>query len=72
MVTVARYFTSTAYHPAALLRRVDFIDEAFVNGVWRPTKSIVDWMFGHDDFVDEITEVQAKAFTPAAFTGQPS
>ncbi|HEY5182520.1 MAG TPA: hypothetical protein VIJ07_22575 [Dermatophilaceae bacterium] len=63
-----RYFTSEKYEPAALLRRVEFVDEAFVNGAWRPTKSIVDWMYGHDDFVDEITEDQARAFAPAAFT----
>ena len=65
----ARYFTATDYHPAALLRRVDFVDEAFVNGAWRPTQSIVDWMYGHDDFVDQISEEQARAFAPAAFTG---
>ena len=63
----AQYFTSEKYEPTALLRRVEFVDEAFVNGAWRPTKSIVDWMFGHDDFVDQITEEQARAFAPAAF-----
>jgi len=36
-----RYFTSGAYHPPALLRRVEF--------------------------VDEITEDQARAFAPHAF-----
>lgn len=61
------YFTSDAYHPPALLRRVDFVDEAFVAGVWRSTGSIIDWQFGHDDSVDEITEDQARAFAPAAF-----
>ena len=66
---MTQYFTSEKYEPAALLRRVEFVDEAFVNGAWRPTKSIVDWMYGHDDFVDQITEEQARAFAPAAFTG---
>jgi len=62
-----RYFTSDDYIPPALLRRVEFVDEAFVAGVWRPTGSIVDWQFGHDDSVDEITEGQARAFAPHAF-----
>jgi len=62
-----RYFLSDAYHPPALLRRVEHVDEAFVAGVWRPTGSIVDWEFGHDDSVDEITEDQARAFAPHAF-----
>ena len=62
-----RYFTSGAYHPPALLRRVEFVDEAFVAGVWRPTGAIVDWEFGHDDSVDEITEDQARAFAADAF-----
>ena len=62
-----RYFTSDDYIPPALLRRVEFVDEAFVAGVWRPTSAIVDWLFGHDDFVDEITEDQARAFAPRAF-----
>ena len=62
-----RYFTSDDYIPPALLRRVEFVDEAFVAGVWRPTGSIVDWEFGHDDSVDEITEGQARAFAPHAF-----
>jgi len=61
------YYRSDAYHPPTLLRRVDFVDEAFVAGVWRPTGSIIDWQFGHDDSVDEVTEDQARAFAPAAF-----
>jgi hypothetical protein len=64
-----RYFTSTAYHPnVLLLRRTKEADQAFVSGVWRPTPSIVDWEAGNDDFVDEITEAQARAFAPEAFT----
>ena len=62
-----RYFTSDAYHPPTLLRRVDFVDEAFVSGVWRPTDKIIDWQFGHDDWVDEVTEDQARTLAPAAF-----
>ena len=58
--------TSTAYTPSALLRRTKDADEAFVGGVWRPTTSIMNWMVGNDDFVDEITEAQARAFAPTA------
>jgi hypothetical protein len=63
-----RYFTAADYHPKALLRRTNQTDEAFVGGVWRPTTAIGEWMVGNDDFVDEITEVKAKAFAPTAFT----
>ena len=62
-----RYFTAGDYSPPALLRRVEFVDEAFVAGVWRPTPSIINWEFGHDDWVDEVTEDQARAFAPHAF-----
>ena len=63
-----RYFTAADYTPTALLRRTGQTDEAFVRGVWRPTSAIGEWMVGNDDFVDEITEAQAKAFAPKAFT----
>jgi hypothetical protein len=64
-----KYFTSDAYNtPKALLRSVDFTDEVFVNGVWRPTTEIMEWMVGDNDFVDEITETQARAFKPEVFT----
>jgi hypothetical protein len=64
------YFTSDKYTPPALLRRVDNVDEAFVKGKWRPTPSIVDWFFGNDDFVSQVTEAEARAFAPAAFTSR--
>ena len=63
-----RYFTADDYIPAALLRRVGQTDEAFVNGVWRPTSAIGESMVGDNDFVDEVTEAQARAFEPAAFS----
>lgn len=63
-----RYFTDASYTPTALLRRrVDFVDEAWVNGAWQPTKAVIDWMAGHNDFADEITEAEARQFAPAAF-----
>ena len=67
-----RYYTSDKFTPPALLRRADFVDEAFVDGRWRPTKSIVNYMAGNDDFVDDISEAEARAFAPAAFTTPPT
>lgn len=65
--TSVRYFTSTRFSPPALLRRAGYVDEAFVGGEWRPTRAVVDWLFGHDDHVREIPEDEAQAFAPAAF-----
>lgn len=62
-----QYFTSDKFEPAAVLRRSPTGDEAFVNGEWRPTTSIIDYMAGNDDHVDEITEAQARELAPAAF-----
>lgn len=70
-----RYFTSDEVTPALLLRRTEevdsIVDEVFRDGVWQPTKSIIDWMFGHDDFVDPVTEAKAREVAPEAFTSQP-
>ncbi len=33
----------------------------------KPTKIIINYMFGHDDNVDEISEQAARALEPAAF-----
>ena len=58
------YYATTQREPPLLLRRAKtaagITDEAFVGGVWQPTKIIVDYMFGHDDFVHQITEAQAR------------
>jgi hypothetical protein len=62
-----QYFTDDSYTPKALVRRTKDADEAFVNGVWRSTSSIVDYNAGHNDFVDDITEDGAHLFAPAAF-----
>lgn len=65
------YLTSARYEPPALLRRKHGVDEEFVNGAWRPTISISLWLDRHDDFLEEITEEQALAFAPHAFTTPP-
>lgn len=51
-----------------LLRRVDYADEMFHDGKWIPTKIIIDYMFGHNDNVDTISEAQARKVEPAAFS----
>ena len=46
--------------PPLVLRRHDHVDELFRDGSWRPTKAIVDWNFGHNDWVTEIDESEAR------------
>ena len=64
-----QYYTSSGHTPPALLRRTQYVDEAFVNGSWRPTKAIIEWQFGHDDSVEPVSGEQARAFAPQAFAG---
>ena len=57
MKTTVQFFQSTKADPPLILRRIQSdagSDEALVEGAWRPTKVIVDYMFGHDDFVEPI------------------
>ena len=58
MKTTVQFFQSTKADPPLILRRIQsdagILDEALVEGAWRPTKVIVDYMFGHDDFVEPI------------------
>lgn len=64
------YYASSDREPPLLLRRIEhdgIIDEAYLNGAWRPTKIIIDFMYGHDDSVDGIGEHEARALEPAAF-----
>ena len=65
--TQVRFFAREMFSPPTLLRRSDGTDETFVNGQWAPTKAVVDWMVGSDDFVTEISESQARKLAPAAF-----
>ncbi len=54
--------------PPLLLRRIGVVDhKMFRDGVWQPTKIIIDYMFGHNNNVDEISEAEARALEPAAF-----
>jgi hypothetical protein len=64
------YYVRSRYEPPSLLRRTEspegLTDEMYRDGTWQPTVYIVDFMFGHDDDVDEITEDQARAMEPGA------
>ena len=63
-------FQSTKADPPLLLRRTQtsagIADEVFIGGTWQPTKIIIDYMFGHDDFVEPISARQARALAPSA------
>lgn len=64
-----RYFVWEApTAPALLLRRSDAGDVLFRDGSWRPTKAIVDWEFGENDWVSEVTEAKARTVAPEAFS----
>lgn len=67
------YFKDTMPSPPHLLRRVSdsagLRDESLIDGKWRPTSLIASAMAGHQDYVDEITEAQARKLAPAEFTG---
>ena len=66
-MTETQYFTDTfATLPTLLRRRPGHLDEAWVDGEWRPTKRIIDWMFGHNDFVEQINEAEAIKWQPEA------
>ena len=64
------YFADTMGEPPLLLRQVrderGITDEAYLDGVWRPTRIVIDYLFGHNDFVDEIGEDEARRLELAA------
>ncbi len=63
-----RYFVrATVTGPPTVLRRVGVVDEAWAGTEWVPTKAVIDWMFGHDDNVDEVGPAVARVTAPAAF-----
>lgn len=62
------YYVCQPPTPPLLLRKTGSVDEAFLDGKWRPTKILIDFMFGHDDNVTgPISEEAARATAPAAF-----
>lgn len=63
-----RYMIWTMPEPPALLRQSDVTGEQIYGlGKWQNTKVICDYMYGHNDWVDDITEQEAREKFPAAF-----
>lgn len=66
MADATRYFVSS--RTEALLRRDSDGDWVFVEGKWtQPTETILNYMIGQDDDVDEVTEDKAREDFPEAF-----
>ncbi len=65
-MSTTTYYATNA-NPPVLLRRAGFVDEAFADGRWQPTKAIVDFMFGHNDCVEQVSQAKAQAIAPNAF-----
>lgn len=62
------YYVREDLDPPLLLRRANYVDEVFRNGAWHPTQMIIDYMYGHNDFVEgPISEDAARALAPDAF-----
>lgn len=53
--------------PFMLLKRSAEGDFAWGNGEWSHTFVIVDYMFGHNDWVEDLTDVEARTKYPEAF-----
>jgi hypothetical protein len=63
-----RYFLDSMWAPPPMvMRRIGNRDEVWVGGKWQPTKAIIDWMYGHNDWLDEVTDNEARAVAPDAF-----
>ena len=62
-----KYYVDTRWN--TVYRSPNRIDDKVWNGVtWAPTNVLIEWRFGHNDFVDEITEAEARELEPAAFS----
>jgi hypothetical protein len=61
-----RYLTVDRLGEPVLLRRIEQRDEKFMDNRWQPTLMIIDYEAGHNDFVDETTEEQARRIAPDA------
>lgn len=61
-----KFYTWSMPEPALLLKE-DKGHFMFGNGKWTPTHKLKDYLFGNDDFIDEISEAEARAKFPEAF-----
>jgi hypothetical protein len=60
-----QFFLST--RTGALLRRDDSGDSAWFDDQWQPTETVLKYMTGQDDDVEDLTEEQARTSFPDAF-----
>lgn len=63
--TSPQYFHSAT--TGALLRRLGGADRVYMDGIWKPTETIVEYMSGQEDNVEPIGEAEAKKIAPDAF-----
>ena len=63
-----RYLTVDRLGEPVLLRRLDHRDEKFMDNRCQPTLMVVDYEAGHNDYVDETAEAEARSIAPDAFT----
>lgn len=66
-----KYYLDSKPEPPLLLRRVDqpggYVDESYLHGEWTATPLIVDYEFGQNNWIDPVSEAQARKTVPAAF-----
>lgn len=62
-----QFFIWTMPEPEVLLKNDAGRHYQFQLGNWLPTNKINDYIFGPDDFVDSITEGEARERFPEAF-----
>lgn len=67
-MTPDKFYESTSKErPFMLLKRSAKGDFAWANGKWSRTVIIIDYMYGNNDWVEDITEEFARATYPDAF-----
>lgn len=64
---MTKYFLWNMPEPALIMRKTEKAEQIFANGKWSSTEVIGEYMYGKNDFVDEITEDEAKKLYPSAF-----
>jgi hypothetical protein len=71
VATTTRYFQDTMRTPPLLLRSVrtdtELGEDAWLTGAWKPTKILLDYRAGENDFVEPITDAAARKLEPQAF-----
>mgnify|MGYP000045825814 CR=1 FL=1 len=61
------YFEESKFKDGYLLKRCETGDFIWLKDEWHRTQTIIDYMFGNNDFVDHISESRARFKYPEAF-----